>query len=84
MAREPLYCQVDMSATGSRICALRKSKGLTVRDVQQYMGFENRMAIYKWERGMSVPSVRHLKVLSQIFGVPIDDILIWNSSPHES
>ena len=83
MDKEPLCCQVDMAATGRRICALRRSRGLTVRDIQEYMGFEHRVAIYKWERGMSIPSVRHLKALSQLFGVTMDELIIWNAPPAE-
>ena len=48
---------IDPVATGANICRLRKDRGLTVRDLQHYFGFEEPQAIYKWQRGQSLPSV---------------------------
>lgn len=48
---------IDPVATGANICRLRKDRGLTVRDLQRYFGFEEPQAIYKWQRGQSLPSV---------------------------
>ena len=50
---------IDPVATGANICRLRKDRGLTVRDLQHYFGFEEPQAIYKWQRGQSLPSVDH-------------------------
>ena len=55
---------IDPVATGANICRLRKDRGLTVRDLQQYFGFEEPQAIYKWQRGQSLPSVDNLYALS--------------------
>ena len=38
---------IDPVATGANICRLRKDRGLTVRDLQHYFGFEEPQAIYK-------------------------------------
>ena len=45
---------IDPVATGANICRLRKDRGLTVRDLQHYFGFEEPQAIYKWQRGQSL------------------------------
>ena len=37
---------IDPVATGANICRLRKDRGLTVRDLQHYFGFEEPQAIY--------------------------------------
>ena len=42
---------------------LREERGLTVRDLQAYIGFEETQAIYKWQRGKSLPTVDHLYAL---------------------
>ena len=34
-------------------------------------------AIYKWQRGTALPTVDNLVVLAAVFGVKIDDILIF-------
>ena len=57
---------IDPVATGANICRLRKDRGLTVRDLQHYFGFEEPQAIYKWQRGQSLPSVDNLYALSAL------------------
>lgn len=39
---------IDPIATGENIMRLRKAKGLSVRDLQSWFGFEEPQAIYKW------------------------------------
>ena len=68
---------IDMTATGINITRMRINAGLTVRDVQDVFGFSTPQAIYKWQRGMALPTVDNLVVLAAIFGVKIDDILIF-------
>ena len=81
MSKEPLYYGIDVRATGENISRLRRAKGLSVRDIQHYMGFEQPQAIYKWERGETIPSLEHLMALSRIFDVRMEDILIWSHPP---
>lgn len=42
---------IDPVATGENILRLRQERGLSVRDLQAYFGFEEPQAIYKWQRG---------------------------------
>ena len=65
---------IDAEATGENILRLRKQKGLSVRDVQAWFGFEEPQAIYKWQKGKSLPSVDNLYALSSLLGAPIKDI----------
>ena len=67
---------IDLIATGSNIRRLRKERGYTVRDLQDYFGFNEPQAIYKWQRGESLPSVDNLYALGSFFDVPIEQILI--------
>ena len=70
------YPVIDLPATGENITRLRLARGLTVRDLQQFFGFEAPQAIYKWQHGASLPTVDNLVALSVIFSVPIDSILV--------
>ena len=54
---------IDLAATGSNIRQLRIERGLSVRDLQSYFGFEEPQAIYKWQRGESLPTVDNLYAL---------------------
>ena len=77
------YPVIDLPATGENITRLRLARGLTVRDLQQFFGFDAPQAIYKWQRGQTLPSVDNLFALAALFRVSIDEILIpvANSSP---
>ena len=67
---------IDLPATGANIRRLRQTKGLSVRDLQQFFGFEEPQAIYKWQRGQSLPTVDNLYALSALLDVPMNDILV--------
>ncbi len=68
---------IDMTATGSNIVRMRQNAGLTVKDLQDIFGFSTPQAIYKWQRGTAMPTVDNLVVLAAVFGVTIDDILVY-------
>ena len=42
---------IDLAATGENIRRLRLERGMSVRDLQSYFGFEEPRAIYKWQKG---------------------------------
>lgn len=67
---------INLVATGKNIVRLRKSAGISVRDLQDVMGFTNPQAIYKWQNGDSLPSVDNLVILAAVLGVTVDDILV--------
>ena len=70
------YPVLDVRATGARIRQLRVQHHMKVSEVASYMGFESEQAVYKWQRGDSLPNVDNLYALSVLFGTTIDDILI--------
>ena len=67
---------IDMEETGKNIKRLRKEAGLTVRSLQEIMGFTFPQAIYKWERGTTVPTIDHLVILADVLGISMDRIII--------
>ena len=73
MTRFPV---IDPVATGQNIARLRLERGLTVRDLQGFFGFEEPQAIYKWQRGQSLPSVDNLYALGALLDVSLEEILI--------
>lgn len=69
------YPVLDAKATGARIKELRKANHLKVEEVARFMGFESEQAVYKWQRGDSLPTVDNLYALSRLFQTTVDDIL---------
>ena len=56
---------------------LRVNAGMTVKDLQNVFGFSTPQAIYKWQRGTAMPTLDNMVVLAAVFGVTIDEILIF-------
>lgn len=71
-----IFPTINLIKTGENILALRRQRGLSVRALQQMLGFATPQAIYKWQQGITLPSVDNLVALSAILGVPIDAILV--------
>ena len=69
------YAVLDAKRTGERIRQLRKERHLSVEEISCHMGLESVQAIYKWQRGDSLPTVDNLYALSRLFQTSVDDIL---------
>ena len=67
---------IDPVATGANICRLRKDRGLTVRDLQHYFGFEEPQAIYKWQRGQVLPRFDNPYASCALLRVPMNVVII--------
>lgn len=71
---------IDMEMTGKNINVLRKRAGLSVKDLQDVFGFGTPQAIYKWQRGIALPTIDNLVVLAAVLQVRIDEILIIDNT----
>ena len=71
-----IYPSIDMEATGRNIKRLREARGISVRGLADWLGFTEPQAIYKWQKGKSLPTVDNLYALAYYFEVPIEEILI--------
>lgn len=69
---------INMTATGSNINRMRIEAGLSVRQLQDVFGFTTPQAIYKWQHGTAMPTLDNLIILSEVFHVHMDDIIIRN------
>ena len=70
---------INLIETGKNIEKLRKSAGYSVRELQIIFGFATPQAIYKWQHGAALPTVDNLVLLSAIFKVSINEILVIDS-----
>ena len=78
MAAYRQFPVIDMIGTGHSIERCRKAAGLSVRDIQDYFGFEYPQAIYKWQHGECLPKVDHLLALSRLLSVSMEDLLVYD------
>ena len=78
------YPVIDMKKTGANIRRLRLINHLTVNYISEALGFTTGIAVYKWQRGLSLPSVDNLLALSKMFKVSMNEILITTQEGDES
>lgn len=69
---------IDLKATGMRIKEVRQQKGITVKALQSFLGFNEPVSIYKWQRGECLPTFDNMYAMACLFGVGIDDLLVGN------
>lgn len=67
---------IDLAATGRNIKALREKRGISVKEMQAYFGFDAPQTIYGWQRGRCVPTLENLLALSRLLGVSVEDIIV--------
>ena len=73
-----MYPTIDMKATGMRLRRIMKQKKISPKAVQDFLGLSCVQSIYRWLNGCSMPSVDHLYALSELFQMPIDQMIIGN------
>jgi len=67
---------INIEQTGIMIEELRQKAGLSVKDLQNAIGPISCQAIYKWQEGKTLPTIDNLIVLSELFHVPVDQIIV--------
>ena len=80
-AAQKMYPTIDMKATGRRLRLLIRLRGLTVREVQEYLGLAWPHSIYHWFDGKNLPTLDNLYSLSGLLNVPIDLMLCGTRPP---
>lgn len=67
---------INMEQTGKQIAELRKNANLTVNDIKEALELTTVNAVYKWQRGQTLPTLDNLVALAALFGCTINDIVI--------
>ena len=73
---------IDKRKTGINIRRIMDMRGLTVKDVQEYLELGSVQSIYHWINGISMPTIDNLYALSDLFHVPIDLLVCGNKHLH--
>ena len=67
---------INLVETGRNITRLREIAGLSVKELAEIFGFSTPQAVYKWQRGIALPTIDNLVVLARVFGVTMDEIVV--------
>ena len=76
MRHKPTYPNIDMQRTGIKIKHMIESSGYTPRMIQDYLQLSCVQPIYRWYKGLILPSVDHLFMLSELLNVHMEDFLV--------
>ena len=72
---------INKRETGVNLRRIMDRRGLSAKDVQEYLGLGCVQSVYRWLDGINVPTVDNLYAMSELFQVPVDDILCGNRAP---
>ena len=59
---------------GERLYTLRRLKKLSREALGEQLGVSG-TAVYKWEKGLSEPSISTLRKLAELYGITVDELL---------
>ena len=65
---------------GARIRSLRKAKGFTMERFGLEIGGASKGCVSNWERGANIPNPVRLKRISDLTGVPVDELIYGKQS----
>lgn len=76
-----MFPLINKRETGVNLRRIMDMRGISVKEVQQYLELGSVQSIYHWINGISMPSIDNLYALSELFKVPIDAIVRGNRAP---
>ena len=69
-----------MRETGINLRLLMDKKGISVKEVKDYLGLTSIQSVYNWLNGLNMPTIDNLYALSQMLDVSIDEIVRGNKT----
>ena len=69
---------INKRETGMNLRRIMDMRGLSAKDVQEYLGLGCVQSVYRWFDGINMPTIDNLYALSELFQLPIDAIVRGN------
>lgn len=73
----------DEFSFSENLIGLRKSANLSQEELSSQL-FVTRQTLSRWEKGLSVPDMNHLLVLTQIFEIGLDELILGISNGNQN
>ena len=67
-----MFPLINKQETGVNLRRIMDMRGITPKDVQEYLGLGCVQSVYRWIDGVNMPTIDNLYALSELFQVPID------------
>lgn len=81
--RDNMIPVINKKETGLKLRKIMDEKDFSVKDVQQYLGLGSVQSVYHWLNGISMPTIDNLYALSELFKIPIDEMICGNRNKKE-
>lgn len=69
---------INVKETGANLRCIMDKRGISAKDVQEYLNLASVQSVYYWWNGTNMPTIDNLYALSQLLCVPIDAIVRGN------
>ncbi|MBQ8147175.1 MAG: helix-turn-helix transcriptional regulator [Lachnospiraceae bacterium] len=76
-----MFPLINKRETGVNLRRIMDMRGITPKDVQEYLGLGCVQSVYRWTDGTNMPTIDNLYALSELFQVPIDELVRGNRAP---
>ena len=76
-----MFPLINKRETGVNLRRIMDMRGITPKDVQEYLGLGCVQSVYRWTDGINMPTIDNLYALSELLQVPIDAIVRGNRAP---
>lgn len=73
-----MFPLINKKATGVNLRRIMDMRGITAKDVQEYLGLACVQSVYRWLDGINMPTIDNLYALSELFQITIDEIVCGN------
>ena len=73
-----MFPLINKRETGVNLRRIMDKCGVSVKDVQKYLGLSSVQSVYHWLNGITMPTIDNLYALSELLQVPIDAIVCGN------
>ena len=67
---------IDIIKTGKRLKKFAQKSGYSVKDIQQYLNLSCPQPVYRWYKGIILPSLDNLLRLSELYQVHMEELLV--------
>ena len=74
----PMFPTINLRETGVNLHRIMDKRGITAKDIKEYLNLGSIQTVYNWCNGLNLPTVDNLYALSQLLQVPIDEIVCGN------
>lgn len=75
---DTMFPTINLRETGVNLHRIMDKRGITPKDIKEYLNLGSIQTVYNWCNGLNLPTVDNLYALSQLLQVPIDEIVCGN------